>query len=104
MHEFQAFGWRAEDVPDPQDPATFQRSKLDWSEQAREPQRSILGWYRDVIRLRRDLAGGPLSVEQGRGTLTMTRGPVRVICDFERGSVHVDSLFASKTAERGDTA
>jgi hypothetical protein len=34
----------------------------------------------------------------------MTRGPVRVICDFERGSVQVDSLFASKTAERGDTA
>jgi maltooligosyltrehalose trehalohydrolase len=104
MHEFQAFGWRPEDVPDPQDVSSFDRSKLDWSELSQEPHRSLLGWYRNLIRLRRELPGSPLEVEQGRGTLTMTRGPVRVRCDFERGGVQVDALFAPKTARRGDTA
>jgi maltooligosyltrehalose trehalohydrolase len=103
MNEFQAFGWRPEDVPDPQDPSSFQRSKLDWPELEREPHRSLLSWYRDLIRLRRDLAGSPLAVEQGRGTLTMTRGPVRVACDFEQGGVQVEALFEPKTAKRGDT-
>ena len=30
--EFAAHGWPPGDVPDPQDPATFERSHLDWSE------------------------------------------------------------------------
>ena len=30
--EFADHGWDADDIPDPQDPRTFQRSKLDWSE------------------------------------------------------------------------
>src|ERR1700683_3121102 len=28
--EFAAFGWNPADIPDPQSPATFQRSKLNW--------------------------------------------------------------------------
>jgi maltooligosyltrehalose trehalohydrolase len=47
--EFAAFGWKPEDIPDPQDPATFQRSKLDWSKQDPE----VLAWYRQLIALRR---------------------------------------------------
>ena len=39
--EFAAFGWDPQAVPDPQDPATFERSKLDWTEEigsaARQP-------------------------------------------------------------------
>ena len=30
--EFEAHGWAAEDVPDPQDEQTFRRSQLDWAE------------------------------------------------------------------------
>ena len=30
--EFARMGWDPAIVPDPQDPATFQRSQLDWSE------------------------------------------------------------------------
>ena len=30
--EFASHGWNADDVPDPQDPATFLRSQLDWTE------------------------------------------------------------------------
>jgi maltooligosyltrehalose trehalohydrolase len=35
--EFAAFGWAPEDVPDPQDPQTFRRSKLKWSELVLQP-------------------------------------------------------------------
>ena len=52
--EFGSHGWAEQDVPDPQDPETFRRSRLDWSEPDREPHARLLGWYRDLIRLRRD--------------------------------------------------
>ena len=35
-HEFAAFGWDPDDVPDPQDPATFERSRLDWAEPVKD--------------------------------------------------------------------
>ena len=34
-----------EEVPDPQAPETFARSKLDWSEASREPHRTLLDWH-----------------------------------------------------------
>ncbi len=52
--EFAAFGWDPGAVPDPQDPGTFARSKLDWSERDRSPHRELLAWHRDLIRFRRD--------------------------------------------------
>ena len=48
--EFAAFAWAA-DVPDPNDPATFERSKLDWS-RAGGP---VLDLWRDLLRLRREV-------------------------------------------------
>lgn len=50
--EFAAHGWAEEDVPDPQDPATRERSCLDWSEPAHEPHARVLAWYRELIALR----------------------------------------------------
>ena len=50
--EFAAHGWGA-DVPDPQDEATFLRSKLDWSELDKPAHQEILAWYTDLIALRR---------------------------------------------------
>jgi maltooligosyltrehalose trehalohydrolase len=52
--EFAAHGWAEGDVPDPQDPETFRRSRLDWSEPGREPHARLLRWYRDLLRLRRE--------------------------------------------------
>jgi maltooligosyltrehalose trehalohydrolase len=52
--EFAEHGWDEGDVPDPQDPATFERSKLDWDELGREPHARVLRWYRDLLALRRD--------------------------------------------------
>ena len=91
IHEFVAFGWSPEDVPDPQDRASFDRSRLMWGELSQEPHRSLLDWYRRLLRLRRqspDLrAGGPMRVKSDEAAerLEMSRGAVRLTCDFRGG-------------------
>jgi maltooligosyltrehalose trehalohydrolase len=85
--EFAAFGWRPEDLPDPQDPATFERSKLDWSEPQDAFHAEILDWYRQLIRLRRrcpDLTDGrpgrtSVEVDQEQGVLRVRRGATVVL-------------------------
>jgi maltooligosyltrehalose trehalohydrolase len=51
--EFAEHGWSESDVPDPQDPATAERSRLDWSELGRAPHAEMLEWHRRLIALRR---------------------------------------------------
>jgi maltooligosyltrehalose trehalohydrolase len=51
--EFVAQGLQPEVVPDPQAPATFDASKLDWAEQALPEHRRVLDWYRALLQLRR---------------------------------------------------
>ena len=53
--EFATFGWDPREIPDPQDPATFERSRLDWSEIDQPGHRDMLNWYRELIRIRRGL-------------------------------------------------
>ena len=60
--EFAAFGWNPRPVPDPQDAATFERSKLDWNEIALPPHDDMRDWYRRLLALRREL-GAPGEVE-----------------------------------------
>ncbi|HEX6538477.1 MAG TPA: malto-oligosyltrehalose trehalohydrolase [Candidatus Dormibacteraeota bacterium] len=55
--EFAVFGWDPAQVPDPQDPATFARSVLRWDELSQEEHASMLGWYRELIALRRATPG-----------------------------------------------
>jgi maltooligosyltrehalose trehalohydrolase len=55
--EFAAFGWDPAEVPDPQDPATFARSKLSWSEIGASPHADLLEWHRRLIQLRRTTGG-----------------------------------------------
>jgi malto-oligosyltrehalose trehalohydrolase len=51
--EFAGLGWAAGDIPDPQDEATFLRSKLDWPQLHDGGHRDVLAWYRELIALRR---------------------------------------------------
>ena len=52
--EFAEHGWPASDVPDPQDPATFERSKLDWSEpEDRAAHQEMFEFYRKLVALRK---------------------------------------------------
>jgi maltooligosyltrehalose trehalohydrolase len=88
--EFGHFGWKPNDVPDPQDPATFQRSKLDWSEVNEPEHREVLAWHRDLIRLRKelpDLAPGSLDdtrveFDEDQRWLKLWRGSITVWCDL----------------------
>ncbi|MGW2645200.1 malto-oligosyltrehalose trehalohydrolase [Streptomyces sp. NPDC001393] len=84
--EFAAHGWAEEDVPDPQDPATRERSCLDWSEPEREPHARVLAWYRRLIALRHgqpdltdpDLADTKVAYDEDARWLAFRRGDVRV--------------------------
>jgi maltooligosyltrehalose trehalohydrolase len=53
--EFARMGWDPRVVPDPQDPATFQRSKLDWSEVGTGDHARLLALYRELVALRRSV-------------------------------------------------
>ena len=50
--EFAHFGWNPEDIPDPQDSATFERSRLN-RERLDDRQAALLRWTKELIRLRR---------------------------------------------------
>ncbi len=50
--EFSSFAWAGE-VPNPQEPGTFLRSILDWSELPRPQHADLYEWHRLLIRLRR---------------------------------------------------
>ncbi|MBU6481203.1 MAG: malto-oligosyltrehalose trehalohydrolase [Nitrospirae bacterium] len=59
--EFASFAWR-EDIPDPQDPATFERSRIQLGSPRDPRQAAMLRWTRRLIDLRTDIpslgAGG----------------------------------------------
>ena len=88
--EFAAHRWNPEEVPDPQDRSTFERSKLDWRDMEREPHRSVFAWYRQLIALRRSTAaltdGRLEAVEvqfsESEQWLTLRRGPLAAGCNF----------------------
>ncbi|OBJ36687.1 malto-oligosyltrehalose trehalohydrolase [Mycolicibacterium mucogenicum] len=88
--EFADHGWAADDIPDPQDPATFQRSKLDWDEVGTGEHARLLRIYRDLITLRRTEADfadpwlDHLRVEfdEADRWIVMHRGAFAVACNL----------------------
>ena len=94
--EFARMGWDPDVVPDPQDPETFTRSKLDWAELDQGRHAGILSLYRQLAGLRRE-----------RSELTDPRLD-RVRTEFDddqrwlilhRGSVSVLFNFATEARE-----
>jgi maltooligosyltrehalose trehalohydrolase len=51
--EFARMGWDESAVPDPQDPLTFARSKLDWTEVEDDSHAAMLELYRTLLAIRR---------------------------------------------------
>jgi maltooligosyltrehalose trehalohydrolase len=51
--EFARHGWPPDEVPDPQNPDTFARSKLDWNELDEPAHLAMLAFHRELIALRR---------------------------------------------------
>ena len=90
--EFAAFGWKPEEIPDPQAVETFERSKLIWSEREAEPHAGLLAWHRRLIELRRkipSLSDGRLdrvgvSFDENGKWLVVNRGPVVVACNLNQ--------------------
>ncbi|WP_143590960.1 malto-oligosyltrehalose trehalohydrolase [Thermoactinospora rubra] len=87
--EFEGFGYEW-DAPEPGDPETFERSKLDWEELKLEEHWSLLCWYRDLIALRKALPEltdpRPGSVEAEPDPdgqwFAMRRGSLSVVINF----------------------
>ena len=52
--EFAHFGWKPDEIPDPQDPATFERSKPN-RDRLNDLQQGLLRWTGELIRLRQSL-------------------------------------------------
>ena len=105
LAEFVKMGWDESVVPDPQDPATFERSRLDWSELENARHARLLSLHRELIALRRstpeltDPSFTHTSAASGGGDETappesfrMLRGPG--IHDAHGGLVAVCVAFA----------
>jgi maltooligosyltrehalose trehalohydrolase len=80
--EFSEFSdFQAEEIPDPQDPATFERSKLDPDDG--DPEHLL--YYRELLALRKRLPDGPaedIRVDEHRKLLRFRRGDVDLIANF----------------------
>ncbi|WBB81182.1 malto-oligosyltrehalose trehalohydrolase [Micromonospora sp. WMMD882] len=86
--EFAAHGWPPGDVPDPQDPQTFVRSRLDWAELDKPEHREMLDFHRRLIALRKsraDLSDPRLDrvdVRHGDRFLMVRRGECLVVANL----------------------
>ncbi|MFF4879912.1 malto-oligosyltrehalose trehalohydrolase [Micromonospora sp. NPDC000668] len=86
--EFASHGWAEGDVPDPQDPQTFVRSRLDWAELDKPEHREMLSFYQRLIALRRSLPDlsdprlHAVSVQHGDQFLLMRRGETLVVANL----------------------
>lgn len=95
--EFAEHGWDADEIPDPQDPQTFARSKLAWAEVDTGEHARLLGLYRDLIALRRnhpDMADPWLEhlavdYDEGERWISVSRGRLRIVCNLGAEQVRV---------------
>ncbi len=110
IDEFERMGWDPAVVPDPQDPATFERSKLDWSELEGGRHAVLLDVYRRLAELRRRLpqltdpafTGVSATADEGTGVLTLRRGDLLLLVNFGDAAATVEArgelLFTTPTA------
>ena len=93
--EFAGFGWKPEEIPDPQARATFETSRLNWKEAAGGDHADLLDWHRRLIRLRQEepaLADGRMDLVQTDFDETahwfkVQRGPITVACNLGSAAV-----------------
>jgi maltooligosyltrehalose trehalohydrolase len=95
--EFAQHGWDADAIPDPQDPQTFERSKLDWSELHMDEHARLWRTYQRLIALRHtepDLADPWLEhlavdYDEDQQWLVMRRGSLSIACNLGADPVAV---------------
>jgi maltooligosyltrehalose trehalohydrolase len=113
--EFAEHGWDADEVPDPQDPETFQRSKLKWDEVGEGDHDRLLDVYRGLIALRRDepdmadpwLDDLGVDYDEDAGWIVLRRGALAIACNLSADAVSVpvsgEVLLAWDEPRAGDT-
>ena len=97
ISEFARMGWDPAVVPDPQDPATFERSKLNWSESGEAEHARLLAFYRDLAALRRSHPDFmdprfdqiAVSFDAAEGWLRLHRGGTKILINLGERSVRV---------------
>jgi maltooligosyltrehalose trehalohydrolase len=87
--EFAAFGWDRNSIPDPNELATFERSKLNWNELDTQPHREMFEWYRTLIAFRRhsifqrsQSATANARFDEDFQWLVVERGELTVVTNF----------------------
>ncbi|CAN3128889.1 malto-oligosyltrehalose trehalohydrolase [Mycobacterium sp. smrl_JER01] len=87
--EFADHGWDADEIPDPQDPQTFERSKLNWDEVHTGEHERLLQFYRGLIALRGDpdmadpwLAHLLIDYDEESRWFVMHRGALSLACSL----------------------
>jgi maltooligosyltrehalose trehalohydrolase len=88
--EFARLGWDPDVVPNPQDPETFRRSQLDWSEVGEGRHARMLEVYRQLAGLRRELpeltdpafARNRCVIDEDTRLFTLHRGDVVIVVNF----------------------
>ncbi|MFD6452702.1 malto-oligosyltrehalose trehalohydrolase [Nocardia sp. NPDC060220] len=93
--EFAEHGWSSDEVPDPQDPDTFTRSKLDWTEVGREPHARLLACYRGLLALRKSrpefadpwLERVWADYDETQRWFVLRRGRISVVCNLAEDEV-----------------
>jgi len=113
IEEFARLGWDPDVVPDPQDPETFRRSQLDWSELDEPRHARMLDVYRRLAALRRELpeltdpafARTTCTADEATRLFTMrrsgNRGAVVVVVNF--GAAPVTTEVADGSVLRFET-
>jgi maltooligosyltrehalose trehalohydrolase len=80
--EFAAFASFGEEIPDPQDPATFERSKLTHS-----GDQQLAALYKQLLVTRAAIGSvsdeaGPIEFDEASRWLRVRRGPYELLCNF----------------------
>ena len=95
--EFAHHGWDADEIPDPQDPQTFSRSKLDWTELDAADHGRLLDVYRRLIALRQTepefadpwLEHLVVDYDEEMQWVVMRRGSISIACNLGADAVHL---------------
>jgi len=101
LAEFAAMDWDTAAVPNPQDPATFGRSKLDWSELETQAGQELFEVQRQILRIRRDhpdltdprFDQGSATSNQKQGWLLVERGQMIIAANFGAVPAEVELPF-----------
>ena len=112
LAEFADHGWDVSAMVDPQDPAAYHDSVLNWEEAGTGEHAEMLELYRTLIRLRREepslaepwLTSVKVDYDEGHNWVVVHRGPLRVVANLASQQQSVPVPGASEIIFATDAA